>query len=53
MKHIFVGRKYTWTSKLFVIFFRWKCHEFPPLEDAESQDKSVDAIFYKQLNFSP
>ena len=45
-------RKCTWTSNLCDIFVRWKCHEFAPLEDIESQDKSVHIFFYNQLNFS-
>ena len=33
--------KYTWIGKIFVIFLRWRCHEFHPLESAKGQDKNV------------
>ena len=51
IKHIFVGQN-IYKSKLLVIFVRQKCHEFPTLEGAESQDKSVHTIFISNSIFN-
>ena len=38
-------------TEQFVIFARGKCHEFPPLEGVESQDKSVHVFLISNSGF--
>ena len=48
--HYLCQTRYTWTSKLFVIFVWWKSHKCPSVEVIESQ--RCTHFFYNQLNFS-